>query len=166
MIETMQKRINKIKQQDRKSYYEIANEIGISESTLYRLISRGELFEPAKNKITSYLTSYLTKDEKLEAYRLDNEELKAENERLREENEILKQSSKTLAEGVCKQNELAIKYKQALAEIKEIAGKQYEPFDYSQIKSATEIEYDYIARGQECYLRLQQILQKISEVVG
>jgi transcriptional regulator with XRE-family HTH domain len=85
MIETMRKRINEIKQQDRKSYYEIANEIGISESTLYKLISKGELFTPAEQKITAYLKGYLTKDEKLEAYRLENEELKAENDRLKEE---------------------------------------------------------------------------------
>ena len=81
----MQKRINEIKQQDRKSYYEIANEIGISESTLYSLMSKGKLFTPAEQKITAYLKGYLTKDEKLEAYRLDNEELKAENEQLKEE---------------------------------------------------------------------------------
>lgn len=79
LIEIMQKRINEIKQQDRKSYYEIANEIGISESTLYSLMSQGKLFTPAEQKITAYLKGYLTKDEKLEAYRLDNEELKAEN---------------------------------------------------------------------------------------
>lgn len=79
LIDIMQKRINEIKQQDRKSYYEIANEIGISESTLYKLMSKGELFTPAEQKITAYLKGYLTKDEKLEAYRLDNEELKAEN---------------------------------------------------------------------------------------
>jgi transcriptional regulator with XRE-family HTH domain len=89
MIETMQKRINEIKQQDRKSLYEIANEIGISESTLYKLMSKGELFTPAEQKITAYLKGYLTKDEKLEAYRLDNEELKAENERLKQENKEL-----------------------------------------------------------------------------
>lgn len=83
LINIMQKRINEIKQQDRKSYYEIANEIGISESTLYKLISKGELFTPAEQKITAYLKGYLTKDEKLEAYRLDNEELKAENGKLK-----------------------------------------------------------------------------------
>lgn len=85
LIETIQKRINEIKQQDRKSYYEIANEIGISESTLYQLMSKGELFTPAEQKIIAYLKGYLTKDEKLEAYRLDNEELKAENDRLKAE---------------------------------------------------------------------------------
>ena len=83
MIDIMQKRINEIKQQDRKSYYEIANEIGISESTLYKLMSKGELFTPAEQKITAYLKDYLTKDEKLEAYRLNNAELKAENDRLK-----------------------------------------------------------------------------------
>ena len=85
LIDIMQKRINEIKQQDRKSYYEIANEIGISESTLYKLMSKGEIFTPDEQKITAYLKGYLTKDEKLEAYRLDNEELKAENDRLKEE---------------------------------------------------------------------------------
>lgn len=86
MIDIMQKRINEIKQQDRKSYYEIANEIGISESTLYKLMSKGELFTPAEQKITAYLKGYLTKDEKLEAYRMDNEELLEHIKRL--ENEL------------------------------------------------------------------------------
>lgn len=131
LIETMQKRINEIKQQDRKSYYEIANEIGISESTLYNLMSKGELFTPAEQKITAYLKGYLTKDEKLEAYRLDNEELKAENNRLKEEIkevkkyqyqqeyldkeiEEMQKALKTLAEGLNKRQML-------LQEIKEIA---------------------------------------------
>ena len=39
--------------------------------------------------------------------------------KVEQENEILKQSGKTLAEGVCKQNELATTYKQALEEIRE-----------------------------------------------
>lgn len=56
------------------------------------------------------------------------------------------------------------KYRQVLQEIKEIASASYKPFDYSQIKSPTEVEYDYISRGQECYLRLGKILQKIYEV--
>lgn len=99
MIETMQKRINEIKQQDRKSYYEIANEIGISESTLYKLMSKGELFTPAEQKIRKYLKDYKLKDEQIEQWKHEYEvldaccelaqgkitELKAENDRLIEE---------------------------------------------------------------------------------
>lgn len=114
MIETMQKRINEIKQQDRKSYYEIANEIGISESTLYSLMSQGKLFTPTEQKITAYLKGYLTKDEKLEAYRLDNAELKAENERLKVRKD--KYYQQTLDDEI-QLNELL----QTLQEIKEIA---------------------------------------------
>lgn len=83
MIKTMQKRIEEIKQADRKAYYELANEIGISEYSLYSFMTRDECSANTENKINSYLRGYLTKDEKLESYRLDNEELKAENERLK-----------------------------------------------------------------------------------
>jgi AraC-like DNA-binding protein len=125
MIDIMQKRINEIKQQDRKSYYEIANEIGISESTLYKLISKGELFTPAEQKITAYLKGYLTKDEKLEAYRMDNEELKAENDRLKYELYVtLKEKDRWNSNcnnfyDVCK------KQYQTLQEIKSIAERAF-----------------------------------------
>jgi transcriptional regulator with XRE-family HTH domain len=122
MIEIMQKRINEIKQQDRKSYYEIANEIGISESTLYKLMSKGELFTPAEQKITAYLKGYLTKDEKLEAYRLDNEELKAENDRLKSEFKIESLTDKTTKETIYRSN-LVNKYRIILQEIKVLAEK-------------------------------------------
>lgn len=147
LIDIMQKRINEIKQQDRKSYYEIANEIGISESTLYKLISKGELFTPAEQKIIAYLKGYLTKDEKLEAYRLDNEELKAENERLKKEVKYLEEEISDFISDIstcgfkyddrcpddldelqCCIEDLCNKfdnYKQTLQEIKAIAEKEY-----------------------------------------
>lgn len=149
LIETMQKRINEIKQQDRKSYYEIANEIGISEGTLYRLMSKGELFTPAEQKIAAYLKGYLTKDEKLEAYRLDNEKLKAENDRLKEEIKEVKKyqyqqeyldkeierlkaefkieslTDKTTGETIYRSN-LVNKYRTILQEIKTIAEEDCE----------------------------------------
>lgn len=135
LIDIMQKRINEIKQQDRKSYYEIANEIGISESTLYKLMSKGELFTPAEQKITAYLKGYLTKDEKLEAYRLDNEELKTENDRL---NKILQ-------------------------EIKKIAEAPKPFIDFSETKTATEVGYDYAAICNELELRLHKVLELITK---
>lgn len=113
MIETMQKRINEIKQQDRKSYYEIANEIGISESTLYNLMTRDKLFTPAEQKIIAYLKGYLTKDEKLEAYRMDNEELKAENEKLKAQLDVLEEDNKKLS------SENDALYNNSLQEVKE-----------------------------------------------
>lgn len=86
MIEIMQKRIEEIKQADRKAYYELANEIGISEYSLYNFMTRAECSANTENKINSYLRGYLTKDEQLEAYRLDNEELLEHIKRL--ENEL------------------------------------------------------------------------------
>lgn len=150
LIETIQKRINEIKQQDRKSYYEIANEIGISESTLYQLMSKGELFTPAEQKIIAYLKGYLTKDEKLEAYRLDNEEIKAENEKL--------------IEGLGIANKYVNKYHKTLQEIKNIAGKPKPFIDFSEIKTATEVEYDYAAICNEFELRLHKVLELITKV--
>ena len=137
MIETMQKRIYEIKQQDRKSYYEIANEIGISESTLYNLMSKSKLFTPAEQKIIAYLKGYLTKDEKLEAYRLDNEEIKAENDRLKE----LK----------CKFKEYCTcnteKYVQCLQEIKEIA--EYSIMHNENLNSNYQIILQKITKAEE-----------------
>ena len=173
MIETMQKRINEVKQQDRKSYYEIANEIGISESTLYKLMSKGELFTPAEQKIIAYLKGYLTKDEKLEAYRLDNEELKAENDRLKEEVkevkkyqyeqeyldkeiEKMQKTLKTLVEGLNKRQML-------LQEIKAIAERPNLYIDNFEIKTATEVGYDYAAICNELELRLHKVLELITK---
>lgn len=154
LIDIMQKRINEIKQQDRKSYYEIANEIGISESTLYKLMSKGELFTPAEQKITAYLKGYLTKDEKLEAYRLDNEELKAKNDRL----------NRCLLEALHHEGEKireTIKYKSCLQEIKEIAEKLMAD---NLCNNCDGIGLDANCQDTGCpYYQMDKILQKITK---
>lgn len=159
MIETMQKRINEIKQQDRKSYYEIANEIGISECTLYSLMSKGKVFTPAEQKIIAYLKGYLTKDEKLEAYRLDNEELKAGNEKLKHSNENLRLALKTyempevvkvLTDWRTGELDLRInKYKHTLQEIKAIVKKNITYQDTDSTTRAMIKIIDLITKTEE-----------------
>lgn len=80
-------------------------------------------------------------------------ELKAENERL----EKLK----------CKFKEYCTcnteKYQQTLQEIKNVVGKR-KPFkDFSEIKTATEVEYDYAAICNELELRLHKVLELITK---
>ncbi len=96
----MKKRLEKIKQADRKAYYELANEIGISEYSLYNYMTKGEYSLNTEEKIKKYLKKYKTKDEQIKQWKHEYEvldaccelaqgkiaELKAENELLREEN--------------------------------------------------------------------------------
>lgn len=58
---------------------------------------------------------------------------------------------------------LFIKYKQTLQEIKAIA-EAPKPFkDFSEIKTATEVEYDYAAICNELELRLHKVLKLINK---
>ena len=90
----------------------------------------------------------------------ENAELKAENERLKEE------LATYGATGVCevcsdKANKLADKYFGCLQEIKEIAELPKPFIDISEIKTATEVEYDYAAICNELELRLHKVLELI-----
>lgn len=88
--------------------------------------------------------------------------LKAENARLKEE------LTTYGATGVCevcsdKANKLADKYLGCLREIKAIAEKP-KPFkDFSEIKTATEVEYDYAAICNELELRLHKVVELITK---
>ena len=181
----LQKRINEIKKSDRKSYYDIAQEIGISESRLYTLMNNCSVSDDVVNKISDFVKSYLTKDEKLEAYRMDNEELKAENERLKEEIKYLEEEKKEkiqLLEQIinilypnANDDELFTitfnseyidklkKLQQTLQEIKAIAEAPKPFIDFSEIKTATEVEYDYAAICIELELRLHKVLELITK---
>lgn len=181
MIETMQKRIEEIKQADRKAYYELANEIGISEYSLYSFMTRDECSANTENKINSYLRGYLTKDEKLESYRMDNEELKAENERLKSEIKNNKsayevelgtynmecgnllEENKELAHYLACMTEQRNKANTCLQEIKAIAKAPSPYIDNFEIKTATEVGYDYAAICNELELRLHKVLELITK---
>jgi hypothetical protein len=135
MIKTMQKRIEEIKQADRKAYYELANEIGISEYSLYSFMTRDECSTNTEEKISKFLKDYKTKDEQIEQWKHEYEvldaclelaqgkiaELKVENERLRD---IIKSISQpVLLPDV--PIEVINKYKQTLQEIKSIAERAF-----------------------------------------
>lgn len=80
-------------------------------------------------------------------------DLKAENIELKERNE-------KIIVGYIKLSE---RYKQTLQEIKAIAEKP-KPFkDFSEIKTATEVEYDYAAICNELELRLHKVLELITK---
>lgn len=76
--ELMRERIRKIRSDRNISLYELSLEIGISYSALYNLMNpRHSISEKVEAKLSSFIATYMTKDEKIEAYRLDNEEIKA-----------------------------------------------------------------------------------------
>lgn len=81
--------------------------------------------------------------------------LKAENERLREENYGLNQELLGYKKGV--QAAEIIELKQTLKEIKAIAEAPKPFIDFSETKTATEVEYDYAAICNKLELRLHKI---------
>jgi hypothetical protein len=54
-------------------------------------------------------------------------------------------------------------YKQTLQEIKAIAGKPKPFIDFSETKTATEVEYDYATICNELELRLHKVLELITK---
>jgi hypothetical protein len=84
------------------------------------------------------------------------EKLKAENARLKEE----KGGMQILIDNYIAHTE---KYQQTLQEIKEIAEKPKLFKDFSEIKTATEVEYDYAAICNELELRLHKVLELITK---
>ena len=100
----------------------------------------------------------------------DYAELKAENERLKEEVETrdnLVEHFRKEAINWAKISNDCIKdienYKQTLQEIKAIA-EAPKPFkDFSEIKTATDVEYDYAAICNELELRLHKVLELITK---
>ena len=87
-------------------------------------------------------------------------ELKAENEKLKAECDMYKTFYRAKHSDIkC----LFIKYKQTLQEIKKIAEKPKLFKDFSEIKTATEVEYDYAAICNELELRLHKVLELITK---
>jgi hypothetical protein len=112
------------------------------------LLSNGELQEKVaelQGKIDAYQMSENEANEIIV-------ELKAENERLKE-NDCEQ----------CKHLDLYIKYKQTLQKIKTIAEAPKPFIDFSEIKTATEVEYDYAAICNELELRLHKVLELITK---
>lgn len=56
------------------------------------------------------------------------------------------------------------KYTKVLREIKDIAEQQVPYINLDQVKTCTEVEYDYLAKVWNLEQRMYNILQKISEV--
>lgn len=102
------------------------------------------------------ITVEITEDE-FEEYK----QLKAENARLKEEIKKLEDFIKSDGEIDHINHEYTYKLRTCLQEIKEIAEKP-KPFkDFSEIKSATEVGYDYAAICNELELRLHKVLELI-----
>lgn len=96
----------------------------------------------------------------------NNEELKTENERLKEEilkwqKEYSRQYQINENKGYNKKEE---QYRQTLQEIKAIAEAPKPFIDFSETKTATEVEYDYAAICNELELRLHKVLELITKV--
>lgn len=130
MIKTMQKRIEEIKQADRKAYYELANKIGISEYSLYNFMIN-KYSTNTEEKISKFLKDYKTKDEQIEQWKHKYEVLDACCELAQGKIAELKAENEKLIEGLGIANKYVNKYHQTLQEIKGVAGnnidcKQYE----------------------------------------
>lgn len=103
---------------------------------------------------------------RLQALKDENERLKEEikevkkyqyeQEYLDKEIEEMQKALKTLAEGLNKRQIL-------LQEIKKIAEKPKLFKDFSETKTATEVEYDYAAICNELELRLHKVLELITK---
>lgn len=92
-------------------------------------------------------------------------ELKAENERLKEE--ILKWQKAYSRQYQINENKGYNKkeeqYRQTLQEVKAIAEAPKPFIDFSETKTATEVEYDYAAICNELELRLHKVLELITK---
>ena len=86
----------------------------------------------------------------------ENAELKVENERLKEAIDGLLNIQYTLADS-CK------KYSETLQEIKAIVETPKPFIDFSETKTAIEVEYDYVAICNELELRLHKVLELITK---
>lgn len=101
----------------------------------------------------------------------ENAELKAENERLKEDYINLSQQKdldnarwqKRCTDLHIEDKAKADKYWLVLKEIKAIAELPKPFIDFSEIKTATEVEYDYAAIYKELELRLYKVLELIAK---
>ena len=89
-------------------------------------------------------------------YYKQNAELKAENDRLKRKNEIITGMHNSLSNRFDK-------IYQTLQEIKAIAEAPKPFIDFSETKTAIEVEYDYVAICNELELRLHKVLELITK---
>lgn len=99
----------------------------------------------------------------LQAYKDVNEDFKTAWEELKTENDKLNQENKELAHYLACMTEQRNKANTYLQEIKAIAEKPKLFKDFSEIKTATEVEYDYAAICNELELRLHKVLELITK---
>jgi predicted RNase H-like nuclease (RuvC/YqgF family) len=136
-----------------------------------------EFYEPKAQVMTCHEESITKRCDKTNCYykqlqrlKQENAELKAYNERLKEEIKMYK-SEDTRKHNVimetlqCEKKALdvSIKYKQTLQEIKTIAEAPSPYIDNFEIKTATEVGYDYAAICNELELRLHKVLELITK---
>lgn len=178
LIDIMQKRINEIKQQDRKAYYEIANEIGISEYSLYSFVTKNEYSQNTQTKIKKYLKDYKTKDEQIEQWKHEYEvldaccelaqgkiaELKAENEKLASWLESSEKEKKELCNVIHKRKEQIQTLKYMLFDEKEIPKDKFTMYyRIAQNERRTKSHRDLCTNIVKKY---KQTLQKIKKYIA
>ena len=100
----------------------------------------------------------------------ENAELKAENERLKKDKIGLHSEIKQLEDFVKSSGEIdhinheyTYKLKQTLQEIKKIVEAPKPFIDFSETKTAAEVEYDYATICNELELRLHKVLELINK---
>lgn len=137
LYELMRERIREIRSDRNISLYELSLEIGISYSALYNFMNPSwSISDKTQVKISAFLATYMTKDEKLEAYRLDNEEIKANLEKL----------ERKLMLSVEQINQLEKENKKLKAKLNDFADRFNDIWDYTdelEVRSEDENGYMY-----------------------
>lgn len=133
MNEIIKDKIKEILRTQKVSKYDLALDIGISHATLYNFLSGIDISQKCLNKLAHFVRTYVTPEQKIEAYRLDAieyeaeiKELKAENEQLKKEKEINLQRANAL-------NRELNQLQTCLQDIKEIADENKDTAQYGGI---------------------------------
>ena len=90
-------------------------------------------------------------------------EIEVENERLKRSERDLSKICQGLKKDIEIEKSYTLKYYTTLQEIKAIAETPKPFIDFSETKTAIEVEYDYVAICNELELRLHKVLELITK---
>ena len=93
--EIIKDKIQEILRTQKISKYDLALDIGISHATLYNFLSGIDISQKCLNKLAHFVRTYVTPEQKIEAYKLDAIEYEAEIKELKAKNDRLKEKYRT-----------------------------------------------------------------------
>ena len=98
--EIIKDKIQEILRTQKISKYDLALDIGISHATLYNFLTGKGISQKYLNKLAHFVRTYVTPEQKIEAYKLDAIEYEAEIKELKAENVRLKSCLQEIKEKV------------------------------------------------------------------